>query len=182
MREMAKSRGAGILPALLLAPLVIASADRPDPAVPAERPAVCFDAPDAGDYRVGRERRFSLLPPLDVVVTGYSSTPGQTDDTPFLTASMTSVRPGVIALSRDLIRTYNPSAPFDFGDRVVLEGVGTFVVEDTMNKRYRRRADIWFASTAEARRWGRRVITLAPAREDRIAGLTGSAAREASAL
>ncbi|MBN1826191.1 MAG: 3D domain-containing protein [Candidatus Eisenbacteria bacterium] len=183
IQKMGNRRGTGTLLACLLAPLVFASADAPSPRTGGEPvKTTCFDSPDAGDYVLGRERRFTLLPPLDVIVTGYSSTPDQTDSTPYLTASMTSVRPGVIALSRDLIRTYNPSAPFDFGDRVILEGIGEFVVEDTMNKRYRRRADIWFSSTDEARRWGKKVVSLSPAREKRIADISGSVAREASAL
>jgi len=127
----------------------------------AVRPDLAADhLPDAADYEIGRSRRFDLLPPLEVVVTGYSSTPWQTDETPFLTASMTHVRPGVIALSRDLIRRYNPDAPFRYGDRIRVEGVGEFVVEDTMNQRYEKRADIWFETTDEAVRWGKRTLAI----------------------
>ena len=35
----------------------------------------------------------------------------ETDDTPFLTAMCTVTAPGVIALSRDLLRTFTPGAP-----------------------------------------------------------------------
>ena len=96
-----------------------------------------------------------------VTVTAYSSTRDQTDSTPFVTASNTRVRPGIVALSRDLLREFTPGAPFSYGDRVEIEGVGTFLVEDTMHKRYEKRVDIWFASRAAARRWGRRDLTLA---------------------
>lgn len=95
---------------------------------------------------------------IQVTVTGYSSTPDQTDATPFLTASNTRTRRGVIALSRDLLREYTPGAPFAFGDLVELEGVGIFRVEDTMARRFRRRADIWFSSRTAAIRWGRRQL------------------------
>jgi hypothetical protein len=39
--------------------------------------------------------------------------------------------------------------------------VGAFEVEDTMNRRYTRRVDIWFGSRAEALRWGRQRGMLA---------------------
>lgn len=97
---------------------------------------------------------------LHVTVTGYSSTGDQTDSTPFVTASNTRVRSGVIALSRDLLATFTPGAPFDFGDEVELEGLGRFIVEDTMAARYTKRADIWFPSRAVAIRWGKKRMKL----------------------
>lgn len=93
---------------------------------------------------------------VDVVITGYSSTQDQTDESPWITANATRTRPGVIALSRDLLRTYTPGAPFDFGERILVAGVGIFQVEDTMHDRWKKRADIWFPSRAKARRWGRK--------------------------
>jgi 3D (Asp-Asp-Asp) domain-containing protein len=102
-----------------------------------------------------------LLFRIPVTVTGYSSTPDQTDDTPFVTAANTRVRRGVIALSRDLLREFTPGAPFAFGDLLEIEGVGTFRVEDTMAERYRQRADIWFSTRTAARQWGRRHLSVA---------------------
>jgi 3D (Asp-Asp-Asp) domain-containing protein len=100
----------------------------------------------------------------DVVVrvtcTAYSSTPDQTDSTPFQTASMQTVQRGFIALSRDLLRRYTDGAPFDFGDHVEVVGVGVFRVEDTMHRRWRRRADLWVRSRAEARLWGCRTVLI----------------------
>lgn len=96
-----------------------------------------------------------------VTVTGYSSTFDQTDSTPFLTASNRRVRPGIVALSRDLLREYTPGAPFSYGDKVEIRGVGVFTVEDTMNPRYEKRADIWFANRTQARQWGRQELCLA---------------------
>jgi 3D (Asp-Asp-Asp) domain-containing protein len=98
---------------------------------------------------------------IPVTVTGYSSTPDQTDSSPYITASNTRVRSGILALSRDLLREFTPGAPFGYGDRLEIEGVGSFVVEDTMNPRYTRRADIWFSTRAAARRWGVRQLTAA---------------------
>jgi 3D (Asp-Asp-Asp) domain-containing protein len=96
-----------------------------------------------------------------LVVTGYTSCPRETDSTPFVTASMTRVRTGCLALSRDLLRTFTEGAPFDFGDWVVLPGIGIFIVEDTMNVRWKNRADIWFPNRRQALSWGRRKALIA---------------------
>ena len=101
-------------------------------------------------------------PVYNVTVTGYSSTRDQCDSTPIITAANTTVRHGIIALSRDMLRRYNPDAPFDWGDRVHVEGVGEFVVEDAMNARYRSRADIWFPDRESARAWGVQELKLSP--------------------
>jgi 3D (Asp-Asp-Asp) domain-containing protein len=95
-----------------------------------------------------------------VTVTGYTSCPSQTDDTPNLTATLDPTRPGTLALSQDLLRTFTPGAPYDFGDRVLIPGMGIYVVEDTMHPRWERSADIWFHDNETARRWGRREAFL----------------------
>lgn len=100
-----------------------------------------------------------------VSVTGYSSRAEETDETPFLTAINTITAPGVVALSRDLLRTFTPGAPFDFGDRILISGVGVYQVEDTMHPRWSRRVDVWFPSTAEAVAWGRRDTYIARVNE-----------------
>lgn len=97
---------------------------------------------------------------VKVVATGYSSTVWQTDATPNLTAANTRTREGVLALSRDLLKRYTPGAPFDFGDRVHISGLGYFVIEDSMNRRWDNRADIWFPSVVDARSFGRRDVYL----------------------
>jgi 3D (Asp-Asp-Asp) domain-containing protein len=97
---------------------------------------------------------------VSITVTGYSSTMDQTDDSPLITAMNTTVHPGMLALSRDLLREFTRGAPFQFGDVVELEGLGVFTVEDTMNPRYEKRADIWFQSREAATRWGTRTLHL----------------------
>ena len=97
---------------------------------------------------------------VSVIVSGYTSRACETDDTPFETASLTTTRRGVLALSRDLVRRYTPGAPFEFGDVVHLHGIGDFVVEDVMNERYQRHADIWFEDLSDARQFGRRRAVL----------------------
>jgi 3D (Asp-Asp-Asp) domain-containing protein len=159
--------------------LFFAWGDMPAPDEPATPPsAACPDRPDVGDYQVS-VKAVSLLPPLQVVVTGYSLGPGETDDSPYLTALSTPTRPGVIALSRDLIRAFNPTAPFRFGDRVHLEGVGEFIVEDTMAERWNLRADIWFPTPDEAMEWGKRKTSITLVEPE--SGPRGSVRREASA-
>ena len=95
-----------------------------------------------------------------LVATGYSSSVRETDDTPFITASNTRTRSGVVAMSRDLLRRYNPKAPFGFGDTVHISGLGDFIVEDSMHWRWRKRIDIWFPSRTAARNFGIRDVTI----------------------
>jgi 3D (Asp-Asp-Asp) domain-containing protein len=97
---------------------------------------------------------------VQVSVSGYTSRICETDDTPFITAANTLTRPGVVALSRDLLKRYTPGAPFDFGDVVHLAGIGDFVVEDAMAGRWQRRADIWFEHVAQAKTFGRHRVTM----------------------
>jgi 3D (Asp-Asp-Asp) domain-containing protein len=107
-------------------------------------------------YAVVNDDHYSIR----LLATGYSSCVWETDDTPFITASNTRTRSGIVALSRDLLDRYNPDAPFSFGDAVHISGLGDFVVEDSMHWRWRRRVDLWFPSKQEARRFGVRPVTV----------------------
>ena len=82
---------------------------------------------------------------LQVTVTAYSHT-GKT-------ASGQRVRPGIVALSRDVEQALGVT----FGARVVVEGVGTFVFEDRVSARLRRRVDIFMPLPQMARRFGVKV-------------------------
>lgn len=104
---------------------------------------------------------------IQMIATGYSSCVFETDDTPFITASNTRTRTGIIALSRDLLKRYNPNAPFSFGDTVHLTGFGDFIVEDSMHWRWRRRVDIWFPDRSLARQFGvRKIVVTKPISDD----------------
>ena len=81
-----------------------------------------------------------------VVVTAYSSTPEQTDDTPFVTAAGTQVREGIVAANFLLIGT-KIKLPDLYGDKI-------FVVEDRMHPRKQWMVDIWFADYADAKNFG----------------------------
>jgi 3D (Asp-Asp-Asp) domain-containing protein len=102
-----------------------------------------------------------------VLATGYSSSVMETDTTPTITAANTLTRPGTLAVSRDLLREYTPGAPFAFGDRVHVHGVGEFRVEDAMNARWDNRIDIWFPSREDALWFGRREVVLSRTLGDR---------------
>ncbi|UCH84616.1 MAG: 3D domain-containing protein, partial [Candidatus Latescibacterota bacterium] len=103
---------------------------------------------------------------VKVVATGYSSSVFETDETPFLTAANTSTREGILALSRDLLREFTPGAPFSFGDRVHVSGLGEFLVEDVMNARWTNRVDVWFPSRLDAIHFGLREAYLTGTIED----------------
>lgn len=84
---------------------------------------------------------------LNVVVTAYSSTVLETDDTPNITASGRHVRDGIVA---------NNILPFGTKIRMPeLYGDKVFVVEDRMNwKKSNEHVDIWFPSYSEALNFG----------------------------
>ena len=87
-----------------------------------------------------------------VTATGYSSTPDQTDDTPFTTASGTTVRDGIVATNFLPFGTLI-KIPKLFGDKI-------FTVEDRMNRRYKTRVDIWFPERELAKIFGIKEITI----------------------
>ena len=100
---------------------------------------------------------------VKVLATAYSSSVWETDSTPTVTAANTLTRPGTLAVSRDLLCEFTPGAPFSFGDRVHVHGIGEFLVEDVMNARWDNRIDIWFPSREEALWFGRRPAVLSRA-------------------
>jgi 3D (Asp-Asp-Asp) domain-containing protein len=108
----------------------------------------------------------SAVAGVRVLVTAYASEVGMTDDSPNLTSTNTEPRQGTIALSQDLLRSFTPGAPFDYGDVIEAKGLGRFRVEDTMHPRWTKRADIWFPTRAEALRWGARHMTIKRADEN----------------
>jgi len=84
---------------------------------------------------------------IKVVITAYSSTPEETDETPFITASGKSVSDGIIA---------NNMLPLGTKIRIPsLYGSKVFVVEDRMNRRKSDyHIDIWMASKPLAVNFG----------------------------
>jgi len=100
------------------------------------------------------ELDFNLDKPLYskiVTVTSYTSRRKETDSTPYITANNGNVRPGGIAVSRDLLKLLG-----GFGAKVTLKKYGTFVVNDVMNKRFTNSVDIWCGELTAANLHGRR--------------------------
>jgi|SRR3989344_4543061 len=87
-----------------------------------------------------------------VTATAYSSTVDQTDDTPFITASGTYVRDGIVAANFLPFGTVI-KIPELFGDKI-------FVVEDRMHKRFSHRLDIWFPERQMAKEFGIKQIRI----------------------
>lgn len=86
----------------------------------------------------------------DVTVTMYNGLPGQTDDSPTVTATGHKFDPNnvshekIVAVSRDLLR--KNGGPYEMGDSIRLSGTGdkdgTYVIKDKMGKRWQKRIDI----------------------------------------
>lgn len=89
---------------------------------------------------------------ITVPSTAYNSLPNQTDATPFITASGTQVRHGVVAANFLPIGT-RIKIPDLYGDQI-------FVVEDRMNARYYKKVDIWMEHYSDAIAYGVRNITI----------------------
>ncbi len=94
---------------------------------------------DSSDYEVVKK--------VKMTITAYTSTPDQTDDSPFITASNKQVADGIIA---------NNMLPFGTKVRIPeLYGDKVFVVEDRMHSRkglYH--ADIWMEDLQDAKNFG----------------------------
>ncbi|PIS40303.1 MAG: hypothetical protein COT32_00490 [Candidatus Nealsonbacteria bacterium CG08_land_8_20_14_0_20_36_22] len=90
-----------------------------------------------------------VIPPkkIKVVITAYSSTLWETDNTPFITASGSEVKEGIVA---------NNLLPFGTEIRIPeLYGDKVFVVEDRMNwKKGYYHIDIWFPEHQQAKDFG----------------------------
>jgi 3D (Asp-Asp-Asp) domain-containing protein len=83
---------------------------------------------------------------MSVILTAYSSTVDQTDDTPFTTASNTLTHDGVIAANFLAFGT-KVKIPGIFGDKV-------FTVEDRMARKHDGKIDIWFPERYLAKNFG----------------------------
>ena len=90
---------------------------------------------------------------MKVMVTAYSSTPDQTDDTPEITASGKHVEDGIIAINGLKFGT-KVRIPKLFGDKI-------FVVQDRMNARKGNyHVDIWMTSRKEAVNFGAKITDI----------------------
>jgi len=84
---------------------------------------------------------------MTVIVTAYSSTPQETDDSPYITAAGTWVREGIVA-NNFLSFGTKIRIPEIYGDKL-------FIVEDRMHrKKGYYHIDVWFPSYLEAKNFG----------------------------
>ena len=97
---------------------------------------------------------------LRVTATAYTSHENQTDDTPFLAAWNNQLVPGEksIAVSRDLLSRFGMRNK----TKVRISGLrGYYEVRDKMNKRYKKRIDIYMGlNLKKALKWGRRSVVI----------------------
>ena len=83
------------------------------------------------------------------VITGYSSTPDQTDSTPFITASGQIVEDGIVA-----------NNCYPFGTIIEIDGK-VYEVQDRLNLRYPCHYwDIWFSTRQKAKEVGKKVAEI----------------------
>lgn len=86
---------------------------------------------------------------VKTLITAYSSTVDQTDDTPFITASGSYVRPGIVAAN------FLP-----FGATIRIPGIfgnQIFVVEDRLHEKNSDQIDIWMTTEKEALEFGVKI-------------------------
>lgn len=83
---------------------------------------------------------------MNVRLTAYTSSPEETDDTPFITASGSRTRDGIVATNLLPFGT-KVMIPEHFGDKI-------FTVEDRMHPRMTNGMDVWMETKTDARRLG----------------------------
>ena len=90
-----------------------------------------------------------------VRATAYNADPLQTDDTPDVCAWGDKIRPGIIAISRDLEKS-----GLTRGKEVHIEGIGTVVVMDRMHRRKRNQIDLYMENHEDAVEFGVKELTI----------------------
>jgi len=86
---------------------------------------------------------------IKTLITAYSSSPDETDSTPFITASGSYTRDGIVAAN------FLP-----FGTRIripTIFGPKIFIVEDRLCEEYNDRIDIWFSTKGGALEFGKKT-------------------------
>ncbi|ALO14472.1 hypothetical protein L21SP5_00801 [Salinivirga cyanobacteriivorans] len=107
----------------------------------------------------GKQEPEQAYQAMEVTATAYNSLPGQTLGHPAEAAWGDTLKPGmkVIAVSRDLI-----DSGLTYRTPVIIDGLpGTYLVMDKMNRRWKRKIDIYMGtSVKDALKWGRREVTI----------------------
>ena len=116
-------------------------------------------APEPKAKTIKTVPKFNPIATFTVVASAYSSTPAQTDNSPFITANGEHVYWGGVAAN--IIDANGRNIPF--GTKIMIPklfGDQIFTVNDRMNRRYQNNLDVWFPNTADAREFGRKTITI----------------------
>lgn len=100
------------------------------------------------DHQIESMRRGQLL-----TITAYSPSIAATDGTPFLTASNSPVREGIVAVSRDL-----QDRGWSFGRKVYIDSMGVFTIEDLLHERWTNQLDVFMFSTQRAIQFGKKNL------------------------
>ncbi len=100
------------------------------------------------DHQITSLQRGHLL-----TITAYNADPSQTDDSPYITASNSRVRPGIVAVSQDLFRN-----GWVFGRKVYIVGHGVYTIEDLLAQRKRKQLDIFMTNNKNAVEFGRKKL------------------------
>ena len=110
--------------------------------------------------KIVAKKREKKLKKLYLTATAYTSHKNQTDSTPFLAAWNNRIRPGmkIVAVSHDLIKKHG----LGNGVKVKIKGLkGDYVVKDKMNKRFKKRIDIYMGlNKKRALQWGKRKVVV----------------------
>lgn len=107
---------------------------------------------EASQSKIVLHGKHSSKKHIEATVTAYTPAPRENGGrgSKSGTALGTRIRPGIVAVSRDLLRS-----GWDFGDKVRIKGLGVFIIEDTMHERFRRTIDVAVRNLAEARKIGK---------------------------
>lgn len=97
-----------------------------------------------------------LVRTVSITVTSYNSEPGQTDNTPCITANG-------FDLCKHGIENVIATNYLPFGTKVKFPEIDAeriYTVQDRMNARYYKRADIWMKNKADSRTFGIKNLTM----------------------
>lgn len=105
---------------------------------------------EKNSQKIIKNKNYIAIESGEVIVTAYSSTIDQTDDSPFIMASGNHVYDGAIA-ANFLPFGAKVRFPEKYGNKI-------FIVEDRMNKRHSNRMDIWMETRQKAQNFGLRKL------------------------
>ena len=120
----------------------------------AEEPAPEFPEIRAADKNTPSKKKPTKVTRI-VRATAYNAVPEQTDSTPEICAWGDHIRPGIIAISRDLERV-----GLTRGMEVHIEGIGKRIVMDRMHSRKKNQIDLYMERYEDAVRFGVKDLTI----------------------